>query len=504
MPDRVRIFDTTLRDGEQSPGIALKLREKVEIAEQLARLGVDVIEAGFPVTSPGDFAAVAEIAKVVRGPVIAALARTADADIDTAAEAVRAAERPRIHTFVSTSATHLTHQLRKTEDEVVAMARRAVARARNLVPDVEFSAMDATRSDPAFLCRVFAEAVAAGATTLNVPDTVGYALPSEFQALVRRVMEGTPGIEKVIVSVHCHNDLGLAVANSLAAVEAGARQVECAINGLGERAGNASLEEIVMILDTRADLLGLATGIRHREIAKTSRLVSLLTGYAVQPNKAIVGENAFAHESGIHQDGVLKERSCYEIMRPERIGLEPGGGIVVGKHSGRHAVQAKLAEAGLVLTEAQFAGVFEKFKALADKKKRVTTRDLEALAIDEMGEASGPFVLEHVQSFGGTTVIPTAAVRVVGHGKTIEATARGDGQIDAVCNAIAKATKFQFEMVSFHVNAVTDGPDAQGKVTIKLAAGGRQAVGQSVGTDVVETSARAYLGAINRLVGGGA
>ena len=500
MSDHVQIFDTTLRDGEQSPGISLNIKEKLEIAEQLARLNVDVIEAGFPITSPVDFEAVSEIAKKIKGPIVAALARTHNADIDRAYEAVKQAQRPRIHVFVSTSPTHLKHQLKKTEDEVLEMARLGVSRARKYVEDVEFSAMDATRSDPEYLYKIFKIAVDEGATVINIPDTVGYTLPGEYQKLIKGVMDNVSGIENVIVSVHCHNDLGLAVANSLAAIEVGARQVECAVNGIGERAGNASLEEIAMILDTRYDRTGVKTQIKTEEISRTSRLVSMLTGYSVQPNKAIVGENAFSHESGIHQDGVLKERSTYEIMSPAKVGVEGRDGIVMGKHSGRHAFKSKLTELGYDLDSQHLERAFIQFKSLVDRKEVVTTRDLEALAINEIGLVPDMFVLEHIQSSGGTGVIPIAAVRLAYEKKMIERTARGDGQVDAVCRAIRKATGFSGKMVSYRVNAVTGGIDAQGEVAIKLELDQRQASGRAIGTDVVEASARAYLNAINKLL----
>jgi 2-isopropylmalate synthase len=498
MSDRVYLFDTTLRDGEQSPGIVLNIREKLEIAEQLARLKVDVIEAGFPIASEGDFEAVREIARRVRGPIITALARTDDADIDRAWEAIRDAERPRIHTFVSTSDIHLQHQLKKTRAEALKMAHLAVRRAKGYVRDVEFSAMDATRSDPEYLCEVFAAAIEEGATVINVPDTVGYALPHEFEALIRQLIAGTPGMDEVIVSVHCHNDLGLAVANSTAAMDAGVRQVECAVNGIGERAGNASLEEIIMIIDTRKDLLGLACDAEPSEIARTSRLVSRLTGYPVQPNKAIVGANAFAHESGIHQDGVLKERSTYEIMNSERVGRVESD-IVMGKHSGRHAFRAKLEELGFFLTSEGLDRAFKRFKELADAKGALGAFDLEALVLDELGRVHGQFTLEYSQSSGGTSARPVAAVRLAKDEKKYEAISSGNGQVDALCNAIKKAAHFQGRLVTYNVKAITGGLDALGDVTIKLEEDGRQVTGRAVGADIVGASGRAFLNAINRM-----
>src|SRR3954466_10834280 len=386
--DRVQIFDTTLRDGEQSPGISLNTQEKLEIAHQLARLGVDVIEAGFPIASPGDFEAVQAIARQVEGPVIAGLARAHAADVERAAEAVRDAERPRIHTFISTSDIHIEHQLMSTREDVKAQARAAVAHAKSFVEDVEFSPMDATRADVEFTAEVLQIAIDEGATTINVPDTVGYAMPHEYAAFLGRLYELVPALRDVVLSVHCHDDLGLAVANSFAGVQAGARQVECAINGIGERAGNASLEELVMLLETRKADIGLRTGINTREISRTSRLVSRLTGYSVQPNKAIVGRNAFAHESGIHQDGVLKERTTYEIMDATTVGLDANS-IVLGKHSGRHALRNALEELGFQVEGAALNTAFKRFKELADKKKKVTALDLEALVSDEMRETVG-------------------------------------------------------------------------------------------------------------------
>ncbi len=383
-PNRVIVFDTTLRDGEQSPGISLNATEKLEIAQQLARLGVDVIEAGFPIASPGDFQAVRAIAREVHGPIIAGLARAHAADIERAAEAVRDAERPRVHTFISTSDIHIQHQLQSTRYDVLGQARAAVAHARSLVDDVEFSPMDATRADVEFTAEVLAAALEEGATTINIPDTVGYAMPQEYAAFLGRLYELVPGLRDVVLSVHCHDDLGLAVANSFAGLQAGARQVECAINGLGERAGNASLEEIVMLLRTREADVGLHHGINTREIARTSRLVSRLTGYGVQPNKAVVGRNAFQHESGIHQDGVLKERSTYEIMSAESVGFDEANSIVLGKHSGRHALQSALMDLGYEVAGQTLNQAFKRFKELADKKKQVTAMDLEALVTDEL------------------------------------------------------------------------------------------------------------------------
>ena len=499
----VRIFDTTLRDGEQSPGISLNLKEKVEIAEQLSRLGVDVIEAGFPVASDGEWAAVRAIASSVKGPIITALARTDPGDIDWAADAISVAKRPRIHTFIATSAVHMEAKLRMTPGEVLEAASGAVARAHSAVGDVEFSCEDATRSDPAFLAKVFGAAAAAGAMTLNLPDTVGYALPEEFGALLRFLIAEVD--REVVWSVHTHDDLGLAVANALAGVEAGARQIEVAVNGIGERAGNCSLEEIVMALRTRTAVRGIDTRIETKEIARTSRLVSMLTGYAVPPNKAIVGANAFAHEAGIHQHGVMVERTTYEIMDPVDIGLE-GSRLVLGKHSGRHAFFKALEELGFSLDEDEAQRAFARFKALADRKIRITDVDLEAIVVDEIGSEDEAYVLISIQVAGGTHLSPTATVRLQHGDEEIDESAIGDGMIDAACGAIQRATGLEARLESFQVSSVTGGIDALGDVTIVLAIGDgesapvRRATGRGVSTDVVEASARAYLSAVNRLV----
>src|SRR4051812_28755774 len=410
-PNRVIIFDTTLRDGEQSPGISLNANEKLEIAHQLARLGVDVIEAGFPIASPGDFQAVQAIARDVHGPVIAGLARAHAADIERAAEAVKDAERPRVHTFISTSDIHIEHQLQSTREDVLGQARAAGAHAPSPCHDVEVSPMDATRADVDFTAEVLTAAIEEGATTINIPDTVGYAMPDEYAAFLTKLYELVPALKDVVLSVHCHNDLGLAVANSFARLQAGARQVECAINGLGERAGNASLEEIVMLLKTRD--VGLTTDVNTREIARTSRLISRLTGYAVQPNKAVVGRNAFQHESGIHQDGVLKERSTYEIMSAESVGLEEANSIVLGKHSGRHALQSALLELGYEVTGQTLNQAFKRFKEIADKKKQVTALDLEALVTDELRADAGAYTLEWFDVEASTRRPPHATVSIL-------------------------------------------------------------------------------------------
>jgi len=497
----VTIFDTTLRDGEQSPGISLNLKEKIEIAEQLARLGVDVIEAGFPIASDGELEAVRAIAKEVRGPVIAALARVG---AQAAAEAVAPAARPRIHTFIATSEIHMTAKLRMTPDEVLAAARAGVERARRHVDDVEFSCEDATRSDPEFLARVYRATAEAGAITLNLPDTVGYALPQEFSELLAYLMAEVG--HDVVWSVHTHDDLGLAVANALAGIEVGARQVEVAVNGIGERAGNCSLEEVVMALRTRMGACGLTSGVDTTEIARTSRLVSMLTGYPVPPNKAIVGANAFAHEAGIHQHGVMVERTTYEIMDPKDVGLE-GSRIVLGKHSGRHAFVKALEDLGFHLDRDDIAKAFTRFKQLADRKIRITDVDLEAIVAEEIGFDADEFELVSIQVAGGTHLSPTATVRLRRAEQVIDESAIGDGMIDAACGAIQRATGIEARLESFNVSSVTGGIDALGDVIVVLAAGDgsegdplRRATGRGVSTDVVEASARAYLSAVNRLV----
>ncbi|MCP9488442.1 MAG: 2-isopropylmalate synthase [Solirubrobacteraceae bacterium MAG38_C4-C5] len=499
-PDRVALFDTTLRDGEQSPGISLNVAEKLEIAHQLARLGVDVIEAGFPATSPGDFEAVQAIAREVEGPIVAGLARTYTADIDFAADAVRDAERPRIHTFISTSDIHITHQLRISRDDVKGQARAAVAHARSLVDDVEFSPMDATRADLEFTAEVVQIAIDEGATTVNIPDTVGYTMPHEFDAYLRRLYELAPGLREVTLSVHCHDDLGLAVANSFAGVLAGARQVECAVNGIGERAGNAALEEIIMLLHTRGDAVGLDTGAVTTEISRTSRLVSRLTGYPVQPNKAIVGRNAFAHESGIHQDGVLKERSTYEIMDATTVGLEANQ-IVLGKHSGRHALRQALEELGYPVDGAVLQQAFKRFKEIADKKKQVTAMDLEALVTDELREDVPAYALEWFDVEASSRRPPHATVSITTPaGRSVEGSFTGDGPVDAIFRAINAATGVEARLREFRVDAVTGGQDALGEVSVVLELDGRTSAGQAVATDILEAAARAHVRALSLAV----
>jgi 2-isopropylmalate synthase len=497
---RVLIFDTTLRDGEQSPGISLNRQEKLEIAQQLARLGVDVIEAGFPITSPGDFEAVQAIAQEVEGPVICGLARTSKQDIDAAWEAVRDSERPRIHTFIATSDIHIERKLQTTREDVLGQARAAVAHAKQYSDDVEFSPEDGSRSDVAYMAEVIAVALEEGATTINVPDTVGYTMPQEYAAMFAELYRLLPGLRDVVVSVHCHNDLGLAVANSLAGAQAGCRQVECAVNGIGERAGNASLEEVVMLLRTREPSLGLWTGIDTTEIARTSRLVSRLTGYPVQPNKAIVGRNAFAHEAGIHQDGVLKERTTYEIMDASTVGLRSNA-IVLGKHSGRHALRQALEELGFAVDGQALNAAFKRFKEIADRKKSLTAMDLEALVADEL--RAGDVAAFELQSFevqASSSGAPQASVTVsvpdAGE-QPKKGASSGDGPIDAIFRAINAATGEDASLREFRVNAVTEGQDALGEVSVVVEVAGHTGAGQGVSTDTIEAAARAYVRALS-------
>jgi len=496
-PNRVLIFDTTLRDGEQSPGISLNAAEKLEIAQQLARMGVDVIEAGFPIASPGDFEAVQRIAREVRGPIIAGLARANPADVERAGEAVRDADRPRIHTFVSTSDIHIEHQLQATRDDVKGLARASVAQARALVEDVEFSPMDATRADVEFTAEVVQIAIDEGATTINIPDTVGYAIPDEYRRYLQRLYELVPDLRNVVLSVHCHDDLGLAVANSFAGVLAGARQVECAVNGIGERAGNASLEEIVMLLHTRRPDIRLFTGAVTGEIARTSRLVSRLTGYPVQPNKAIVGRNAFAHESGIHQDGVLKERSTYEIMDARSVGLEDNQ-LVLGKHSGRHALRQALEELGFEVDGQALNVAFKKFKDVADKKKQVTAMDLEALVTDELRDQVQGYSLEWFDVEASSRRPPHATVGVrTPDGEVVQGSFTGDGPVDAIFRAINTATGIDARLREFRVDAVTGGEDALGETSVVVEVSGQSAAGQGVSTDILEAAGQAYVRALS-------
>ena len=499
MAQRITIFDTTLRDGEQSPGASMNPEEKLRIAKQLEKLNVDVIEAGFPIASQGDFEAVVGIAKEVQKPIIAGLARAQGADIDRCWEAVREASRSRIHTFIATSDIHLKHKLRKTRDEVLKEIEQAVRRAKKYVSDVEFSAEDATRSDWDYLCKVFTVAIENGATTLNVPDTVGYTIPTEFGALIRYLRENVPGIDSVVISVHCHNDLGLAVPNSLAAIEAGARQIECTVNGIGERAGNASMEEIVMILKTRRDKLSYETGIATEYIYPTSRLLSQITGMVVQPNKAIVGANAFAHEAGIHQHGVLQEKLTYEIMRPGDIGL-PSSLLVMGKHSGRHAFRERLKALGYDLSKEGLDKAFQRFKELADKKKEIYDEDLEVIVSEEVLRIPEQYRLVAVHVTTGTDTQPEAKIVMEVEGTAMEERGTGDGPVDAVYKTIAKMTQTQSKLLRYSVNAITGGTEAQGEVTVRLEEEGRTVIGQGAHTDILVASAKAYINALNKMV----
>ncbi len=500
MENRVIIFDTTLRDGEQSPGATLNVQEKLDIAWQLARMRVDVIEAGFPITSPGDFAAVRRIAEEVEGPTICGLARVVAEDIDRAWEAIQVAKRRRIHVFMSTSDIHLEHQFHWSREEALDICRAMVARAKSYTEDIEFSPMDATRTEPDYLYRVLETAIDAGATTVNIPDTVGYATPEEFAELIDGVFANVRNIGRVVVSVHCHNDLGMATANSLAAVKRGVRQVECTINGIGERAGNAALEEIVMALKTRNDFYGVATGIDTTQIYKTSRMVSNYTGMSVQPNKAIVGANAFAHQSGIHQDGVLKYRQTYEIMDARAIGLSDSK-LVLGKLSGRHAFRERLAELGYHLSPDELSKAFRQFKELADRKREITDRDLEAIVANEVRQPVEIYRLEQMQVSSGSHSIPTATVRIVGpDGVEMVDAAHGDGPIDAVYKAINRLVGVPNQLTEFSVNAVTAGIDAVGEVAVKVRDNGHVYTGRGASTDIIAAAAKAYMNALNKML----
>jgi len=499
MSDKIFIFDTTLRDGEQSPGASMNIHEKFRLAQQLVKLRVDVIEAGFPLASAGDFECVKNIADNVRGAQIAALARCGVKDIDTAWEALKNGENPRIHTFLATSDIHLKHKLRMSREQVLELAVASVKHAAKYTANVEFSAEDASRSDLDFVCRVFTAVIEAGATTLNFPDTTGYALPDEYGAKIRYLMEHIPNIDKAVLSVHCHNDLGLAVANSLAALNNGARQVECTINGLGERAGNTAMEELVMAIRTRKDHLAFHTDIATEHIYPSSRLVSTITGMAVQPNKAIVGANAFRHESGIHQDGVLKERSTYEIINPEDVGISISN-IVLGKHSGRHALKDRIREMGYHdLSEEELNRVFARFKAVADIKKEMFEEDLEAILMDEVLRVPESFQLLHLGAMSGSRSLPTAAVRLLVHGEERETASLGIGPIDATFRAIAELTGTSSKLLYFSVSSITGGTDAQGEVMVRIEDHGKVVVGQGADPDIITAAAKAYLTGLNRL-----
>jgi 2-isopropylmalate synthase len=496
--DQVRIFDTTLRDGEQSPGATMNVAEKVRIAQQLEKLNVDIIEAGFPISSEGDFEAVQKIAQTIHRSEVTALARANPQDIDRAWEAVKSARFPRIHTFISTSDIHLKYQIKKSKPEVLKIATQSVARAKRYTANVEFSAMDATRSDVGFLSAVIEAAIRAGATIINIPDTVGYAIPSEFGELIRTLRQKVKGIENVTLSVHCHNDLGLAVANSLAAIQNGARQVECTINGIGERAGNTSLEEMVMALHTRKDLFPFHTAINPRHIFATSRLVSKITGIVVQPNKAVVGANAFAHESGIHQDGILKEKLTYEIMTPESVGI-PKTSLVLGKLSGRHAFRERLKELGYRLSDADLELAFNRFKQLADKKREIYDEDIESIVVEEVLRVPHRFKLVYLNVISGNVTVPTATVQMEVDGKLRQEAGFGDGPVDATFKTIKKMTRTKSKLLQFAINAITGGTEAQGEVTVRLEEKGYTVIGQGADTDVIVASAKAYINALNKM-----
>jgi len=503
--EKVLIFDTTLRDGEQSPGASLSIAEKLEIAEQLAVLGVDIIEAGFPVSSPAQFEATKLVAEQVQGPVIAGLARASEGDIEAAGRAIAPAKNKRIHTFIATSPVHMKHKLKKKPDEVLKMAVEAVKLAKGFVDDVEFSPEDACRSEMPFLIEVLAAVIEAGATTLNIPDTVGYVMPYEYGQIIAQLRSDVPGIEKCVISTHCHNDLGMAVANSLTGVRNGARQVECTVNGLGERAGNAALEEVVMAIHTRPDFFasqsagGLTTNIKTTEIYRTSQLVSQLTGFLVQPNKAIVGANAFAHEAGVHVDGVLKERTTYEIMTPESIGLG-GSRMVLGRHTGRHGFVDRCAQLGFKLKKDEIEHAYRRFLDIADKKKEVFDEDLAAIINEEIHVVEHTYELEYLHVVSGTGTLPTASVRIRTKGETRQAAACGDGPVDAAYEAIREATGLSPKLENYTIRAVTGGKEALGEATVRISDDGKKFVGRGISTDIIEASAKAYVDAINRMV----
>ena len=498
--DKVVIFDTTLRDGEQAAGGTLNVQEKLEIAKQLDKLGVDVIEAGFPISSPSDFEAVRLIAKEIRRPVICALSHANAEAIDSAWQAIEEASRPRIHVFLSASDIHLFYQLGKDRQQILELSRDMVARAKKYVDDVEFSPMDASRTEPAYIYQILEAVIDAGATTVNIPDTVGYATTREFGDLIEGILEHVSNIQRAVVSVHCHNDLGLAVANSLEALCRGARQVECTVNGIGERAGNASLEEIVMALKTRSDFFQLITNVDTTQIYKASRLVSELTGFLVQPNKAIVGANAFRHQSGIHQDGVIKKAITYEIMDPRSVGI-PASSLVLGKLSGRHAFKERLAELGYTLDEEAINHAFQAFKELAEKKKEISDRDIESLVAEELRTTSEVYHLDHVEVSCGDHNIPTATVRLIApDGQILADAALGMGPVDAVYKAINRIVRVPNELTEFTVKSVTEGIDAIGEVLIRIESDDVTYTGRGAATDIIVASAKAYMNALNRLL----
>jgi 2-isopropylmalate synthase len=498
--DRVIIFDTTLRDGEQAAGGSLNVQEKLEIARQLERLGVDVIEAGFPVTSPGDFEAVRLIAQEIRTPSICVLTHAKLKAVDDSWDAVKEASNPRIHIVLSSSDIHMFYQLRKSRDEITKMSVDTVAHARKYTDNIEFSAMDASRSAPEYIYELVKAVIDAGATTVNIPDTVGYAMPLQFGKLIKNIFKNVPNIDRTVVSVHCHNDLGLAVANSLEAIKQGARQVECTVNGIGERAGNAALEEIVMAVKTRADFFKLETGIDTTQIYRTSRMVSDLTGFPVQPNKAVVGGNAFRHSSGLHIDGMIKKSVTYEIMDPRSVGI-PSSSLVLGKTSGRHAFRERLSELGYDLNDEDFQKAFAAFKELADKKKDITDRDIESLVAEEQRTVTERYHLDRLQVTCGDRGIPTAAVRLIGpNGQSMEDAALGTGPVDAVYQAINRLVKIPNELTEFSVKSITEGIDAIGEVLIRIESDGVSYTGRGADTDIIVSSAKAYVNALNRLL----
>lgn len=502
MAKRIKIFDTTLRDGEQSPGCSMNMSEKLRLAKQLDELGVDVIEAGFAIASPGDFQAVKGIAGVVKNATVASLARSLKKDIDTAYEAVKEAVHPRIHVFLATSDIHMEYKLKMSREEVVKKVGEMVSYAKSLCDDIEFSAEDASRSDPEFLVKVFETAIEAGATTLNVPDTVGYAVPEEYGELISYLIKNINGVENVDISVHCHNDLGMATANSLAAVKAGATQIECTVNGIGERAGNTALEEVVMAIKTRKEVFDAETGIDTTKIFKTSKLLSSITGVKVQPNKAVVGENAFAHESGIHQHGVLANKQTYEIMTPESIGLTENK-MVLGKHSGKHALADRLASLGFTVSDEELSSIFDEFKRLADRQKSVSDRDIEALVHKKSDGVPESYKLDRFVINVGNTITTTSAVMLVcpdGEKREV-VTSSAFGPIDASYNAINRLVGMdKFELVDFLIDSVTGGTDAQGAVTVKIKSNGKVYNGHAVSMDIVDAAVKAYISAINNMI----
>jgi 2-isopropylmalate synthase len=499
MPAKIKIFDTTLRDGEQTPGVNLNVHEKLEVARQLARMGVDVIEAGFAIASPGDFEAIKSIAQNVKGIIVTSLSRAVQKDIDIAWEAVQYAENPRIHTFIATSGIHMKYKLKLSEEEVLEKAVAMVKYAKKYCSDIEFSAEDASRTREEFLYRILEDVIKAGATVVNIPDTVGYATPVEFGNLIKNIRENVSNIHKAEISVHCHNDLGLAVANTLAAMQNGATQLECTINGLGERAGNAALEEIIMGIETRKDFYNITHNIDTTQLYRSSKLTSSLTGINVQPNKAIVGANAFAHESGIHQHGLLAEKTTYEIMTPESIGLAKNR-MVLGKLSGRHAFTERIKEMGYILSEEEINSAFEKFKNLADRKKEVTDRDIEALIGEKVFKVPEVFELDSFHISSGNRVVATSTITVKRNGSTITEAATGSGPVDAAFNAMDRAVGITMKLEEYRIKAVTEGKDALGEVTVRVSKDDVNFLGKGVSTDIIEASVRAYLNAINKAI----